>query len=224
MEDLETEEKLLKLGKRLVENFEGAGNDEICEWMAHYLQEQIYEFESSKGVEQKLAKKECFETILMLWEYRSNFPYKLKPFNDIDKILDVIRYLDPKNSDSFYYWVRNDKNNIPENIVNNIESIVNIDYFARLMITFFIKETTLELAGDSMHDWIEVSEEIAQTPESRILIELAPDLNGSVGEERSDHDEIVKELEEHISKVEEFEIQVLAMKEELAGKLKSLKE
>lgn len=190
--------------------------------MAHYLQEKISESEAVTGEDRKIAKKECFETILMLWEYRSNYPYKLRPFIDTEKIIDVIEYLDPKKSDSFYYWMRNDKKSIPEKILPNIENIVSIDYFARLMITFFINEATTDLTDDSMKEWMEFNDEITVTAESRILIKIAPDFDGINSEENDFYDKKEIELESHLKKIDEFEHQLLDIKKCLKLKLEAV--
>ena len=60
--------------------------------MAHYLAEQIKRAEKAPAKERERLEKECFETILKLWEHRSDIPWK-KPLQSYEDIFGLLDYL-----------------------------------------------------------------------------------------------------------------------------------
>lgn len=60
--------------------------------MAHYLAEQIKRAESAQEKEKEKLEKECFETIIKLWEHRCDIPWK-KPLQSYEDIFGLLNYL-----------------------------------------------------------------------------------------------------------------------------------
>ena len=87
--------------------------------MAHYLAEQIKLAEKAPAKEKEKLEKECFETIIKLWEHRSDIPWKkpLQSYDDIFGLLDCLatqknaysRFIQEKeleNGDTKGQWIK----------------------------------------------------------------------------------------------------------------------
>ena len=65
MEKLESQEKVINLGKFLVKQLNlDKSVDTLGRWMAHYLALKISEAENAKGKDKIALEEECFKTIL----------------------------------------------------------------------------------------------------------------------------------------------------------------
>ncbi|MFA0630657.1 hypothetical protein AB4589_23275, partial [Vibrio sp. 10N.222.49.A3] len=91
-ENLETQEKVINLGKKLISSFQENDLDYITAWMINYLSEQILLAEN--GDEE--AKKQCFNIIIQLWESRSVFPDGTRPFENFEPIFKALDSLSPE--------------------------------------------------------------------------------------------------------------------------------
>ncbi len=71
-DDSEMKEQVISLGKALVKELElEPGVDTLARWMAHYIAEQIAIAENATDDKKVEAESRCFETILKLWQHRS---------------------------------------------------------------------------------------------------------------------------------------------------------
>ena len=110
MGDSETRKRIISLGKQLVEELDlEPGVDTLARWMAHYIAEQMIIAEKSDGDDKAQAEKQCFETILYLWQHRSLLPNKYRPFENFDPIFRVLEKLDPDHKEPYYLKYSNDK-------------------------------------------------------------------------------------------------------------------
>jgi hypothetical protein len=104
MEDLAIQERIISLGKLISEELEqGEHPDTLSRWMAHYTAQLIAKAENSTGIKKKAFEKECFNTILKLWEYKSSFPDGKKPFERFEVIFKTLDKLSPDNHNNFFY-------------------------------------------------------------------------------------------------------------------------
>jgi len=78
MESLETQQSVINLGKRLINNFKDDEVDEITAWMCNYIAEKILLAEQTDNED---TKQECFDTILKLWERHSEPPRDCRRLN-----------------------------------------------------------------------------------------------------------------------------------------------
>ena len=95
MEQLEpSEEQILKLGKKLMEELAQIGStDTVSKWMVYYLSEMMVRTEEADTVEEKaILKKECFEIIMKLWSRKDNLPIR-NPFDYIKPIQEIFSAL-----------------------------------------------------------------------------------------------------------------------------------
>ena len=97
MAKLNQQEEILKLGKIITRELGGENNDRLSlleKWMGHYIAELIGKVEHAKTEkERKTFQKECFETILKLWDKRSTLPIEGMPLKRINPAIDILNEL-----------------------------------------------------------------------------------------------------------------------------------
>lgn len=101
MEQLKKQEEILLLGKTIIKQLKCNGKNRqdslsiLEEWMAQYIAELIKEIEDcSDPLKKKDLEKECYNTILQLWDKRYSWPEEIKPFFGLKKILDFINLIE----------------------------------------------------------------------------------------------------------------------------------
>jgi hypothetical protein len=203
MEDLETQERIISLGKHLAEELErGEHPDTLSRWMAHYIAQLITEAENSTGIKKKAIEKECFNTILKLWEYKSSFPDGKKPFERFEVIFKTLEKLSPDNRNMFFY--ENQQENIPDDdiIKQLMKAIQIIDEAARVWIEYILKDAA-ELASDEkIKKWLTIAIPTKKRDEANIYFGiLKPDDNDDL---KSRIKENIKHLESRIKQLEAF--------------------
>jgi hypothetical protein len=100
----EMQKKTIDLGKQLLLGFEDGGHpDLLCQWIAHYLAEQISKIEKTRGRERTATRNKCFETILRLWSHRASLPNGYRPFEEFEPLLNALQALNPNNPHPYYH-------------------------------------------------------------------------------------------------------------------------
>lgn len=105
MENLDQQTQIINLGKALVAELKlESGVDTLSKWMAHYIAEKITLVESlPKGKAKKDAEKECFETILALWERRWTLPSNKHSLGKFEPILRTLERISPDVKEPYWY-------------------------------------------------------------------------------------------------------------------------
>lgn len=84
--------KVIKLGEKIVnELLLKDGVDTLSKWMAHYIAELIEKAKCSEGEEKEKYEKECFETIIKLWNEIYKVPNVEKPLTRFDDMYELIK-------------------------------------------------------------------------------------------------------------------------------------
>jgi hypothetical protein len=109
MEQLNQQAEILELGRKIVKELSPDGNDRLSlleKWMGHYIAELILRIESEDNelVKNKL-QKECFKTILKLWEKRYSLASEIMPLNRIKSAVYTLSEL--KKTRSMWDRMRN---------------------------------------------------------------------------------------------------------------------
>ncbi|MGY0391695.1 hypothetical protein ACW5R3_03905 [Bizionia sp. KMM 8389] len=96
-----SEEEILKLGKKLIEELELVYSvNTLARWLAHYLAELMNNIDKCEFKEEKSKlQKECCDIILEIWKKRERLPIE-KPTEKLKPIIDVISLL-KKNEHPF---------------------------------------------------------------------------------------------------------------------------
>ena len=172
--------------------------------MAHYIAEKMAAVGSARGKAKASAQRECFETILMLWEYQGHFPHDIRPFKEFDPVFRAMAHIDPNKTTPSFYRNENEDDQPPKEIEQAIEFITKLDAAARIMISFFVRESILHTANESTLEWLDAIKGIAKSDEARIIFKLASELDDK--DTVQDQSEKRKnELSEQIKRLEAFE-------------------
>ncbi|MCY1719233.1 hypothetical protein OU798_02715 [Prolixibacteraceae bacterium Z1-6] len=102
-----SEESIIKLGKKIVEELklEPSANT-LGRWMSHYVAELIHKSENCESSEEKvILERECFDTILKLWQNMEHLPTVTKPLTELEPLLELLDAL--KKEDYRYPFWRN---------------------------------------------------------------------------------------------------------------------
>ncbi|HWX22686.1 MAG TPA: hypothetical protein VN578_22510 [Candidatus Binatia bacterium] len=140
------------MGKRLVHELGcDPRGDTLSLWMAHYVAEQIVVAENAKGRAKAAAQKQCFKTVLSLWEHRASLPDRHRPLEEFEPVLRVLAGIDPEGKPPFYYRLpstREDQTKIkPGSVEFWVDFVSKIDAAARVLIQTALDEAC-ELAAD----------------------------------------------------------------------------
>lgn len=94
MEKSNQQTETLKLGKTIIKKLSNDNDGELSvlvSWIGHYIAELIDKVENAKTEKERNAfQKECFETILKLWDKRSTSPIESLPLGRIKPAIDIL--------------------------------------------------------------------------------------------------------------------------------------
>lgn len=180
MENLEQQNKIINLGKLLVDEL-GLTNstDTLSRWMAHYLAEKITQQENlPNGEEKDETEKICFESILKLWEHRWLLPRGNRPFEAFEPILKVLERINPENKDAFFYrhqdkLLSSDENDLNLSEVNQCsEMIVQIDKVAKIWIDYILERAVSNAKNENIEAFLENTTDETDDDDIDIIMNL----------------------------------------------------
>ncbi len=177
MEDSEIQKRIMNLGKALVKelNLENSV-DTLARWMAHYIAEQIEAAEHSIGIEKKEFEERCFETILKLWKHRSHMPKGVRPFENFEPILRVLKRLDPENERYFFFEDRyKESEDIPYEVQKWLDVANEIDETARVWLRYVFEQAVKSASDEKTFAWLKNSVDIEDSEEILIINDLLYD-------------------------------------------------
>jgi hypothetical protein len=201
MENSEQQERVIHLGKALVEELElNPGVDTLGRWMAHYVAEQMTVAEESSGDEKWAAEDRCFKTILNLWQHRSVFPKGYKPFEQFESIFNALDRLNPENPQTYYYF-RKDINSsevkqedeTSNEILQLVEMANIMDRSARIIIEYFFQQAALLANDEKTTNWINKAIGILPNDDISIIVRLMKPYE-NLGEETNNNENNQSEI------------------------------
>lgn len=151
---------VISLGKRLlVEAGLDETNDTLSRWMIHYIAEKIEEVESQKGRGRSVAERECFAAILELWEHRSVFPTKHRPFGDFESLFQTLSTLSVEDQKPRYFRAFREAAAKDSDLETAkwLDASTLVDHAARVLIRYFLA-AAVEASVDKSRVWIQLAE------------------------------------------------------------------
>jgi hypothetical protein len=215
-ENLETQERVINLGKKLVSNFKQNDPDEVTIWMINYLAEQIEIAENSSC---EIQKKKCFETILQLWESRCFFPDGTRPFEQLEPILKALNSLSPENTNLRYF--NNQEFGPSEELdgpLNWLDAAKRLDATARTLITFMFEQAMDHAQNENTKDWIKTLSGTMQTNEIEFIVRFSSEKLPNKIEQR------IAKLDKRVNYLKAFEDLSQSIREQLEAELNTLKQ
>lgn len=178
-------DSILPLGKKISDELGyNEGVDTLGKWMSQYIAELIIESESTNETCRRSLKKECAEEILKIWSYRNTYPNKKRPFQEFEKIFEVLEGLDEQPRPIMRFLLNNteDTQNKENEGSNEIEewlaSIDIIDKSARIMIKHCLYRVTSLLHTPKSVEWFEIAKKLVKQPEETLIIEKILSIHG----------------------------------------------
>lgn len=192
------------MGTKLQKCLEKQERDDISAWMAHFIAEKMALVESASDEAKVSAQRECFEAILLLWEYRAKLPFDSRPFGNLEPIYRALAHIDPNKTSPSYFTNQNRGSKSPREVESVIEFISSLDAVTRIMISFFVRNAILNVVDESTLEWLGAIKGVSESDEFRFLVTFMPELD--------DEDSVQdikqarkKELSEHIRRLETYE-------------------
>lgn len=198
MERLETQQNVINLGKRLIDNFKQNEADEITAWMCNYIAEKILLAEQTDNGE---SKQDYFETILKLWERHSSFPDGTRPFENLEPILKTLNSLNPDNQNNRYIpnpFAQFSSAKDDTDSKSWLKMTKVLDRTARILICFCIDQAIKETIDEDTKNWLNEISRLLEDPIISFRF-LYPD----EGESKANQDKI-ESLRGKLAIVEEF--------------------
>jgi hypothetical protein len=183
MENSEIRERIISLGKALVEELGlEPGVDTLARWMAHYIAEQITIAENTTGDEKSEAEERCFETVLKLWQYRSSLPDGRRPLENFEPIFRALERLDPEASRPFYYSPPNFRSSesddsteeFQDDVLKWTQVALGIDRMARVLIDYVFRQAALNAVDEKTLSWLKNATDLPQNEDLSIVVQYLP--------------------------------------------------
>ena len=205
----------MRLGKALVKELGlDPGVDTLSRWMAHYIAEQIATSKKVKGEAKIKAERQCFETILMLWQHRTAMPDGRRPLEKYEPIFDALPRMDPANPLPFFY-------SQPEFVVKKTKRVTKkarvtkdwldtarqIDKTARVWLEYVFRQATFSATDAEALSWLQNANSLPDSKDVSIVVRL---LRGKLTDENEDPIEQARqsrreELEFRIEQLDAFD-------------------
>jgi hypothetical protein len=207
MEHLEMQERVINLGKALVQELGLEPSvDTLARWMAHYIAEQIVTAENSTGDAKIKAQQQCFETILTLWQHRSALPDGHRPFENFEPIFRALERLDPDNPRPFYYRHETDDELELTEVKQWIDLAIRTDNAAKVLINFAFTQAAQNATDDKTISWLNNSANLTHGDGISFAIRfLSEDLKNqhedTLNQVKADQ---IKQLKSKIEKLDAF--------------------
>jgi hypothetical protein len=213
MENLELQAQVINLGKIFITELGlETSTDTFSRWMAHYIAEKMTVAQQlPSGTEKAEAEKQCFETILKLWEHRWSLPRSLQPLSDFEPLLRALEKLNPENETPFFYNVSDYELSNAEAASGNLNEIKSyvtaasqIDKVARIWIEDILSSAASKAKSEKAKAILKNAVNLPQSTDIDI-IRVAYDSNPFFDFDDDEEDEsTVKPSDKKAETMEEF--------------------
>lgn len=168
MEQSKQQEEVLKIGKKIINDLNPENEDrlELLEkWMSHYIAELIYKAEHAENEEDREKyQKECFNTILKLWDRRSSLPMDSMPLGHIKSAINTLTKF--KTEKEWWEKLQHSRSESWEGLAVNIHDT----YMEAIRIC--LKAAIAEDAMEHEKVWLDDFGDMLSSEEKEIIEEL----------------------------------------------------
>jgi hypothetical protein len=159
MESLDRSKAVIDLGKRLVAELK-LGDDIMAQWMAHMIAERMDAAESATPEARAAAQDACAQVILELWAHRNSLPSYIRPFRELEPLLQTLASLDVDSGPRFRYIPQHPSDEELEGAELKgsqlLKIAVGLDYSARVLIQYLLSSAA-ESVGDKAIPWLDAA-------------------------------------------------------------------
>lgn len=178
MENSETKEQVINLGKTIVQELGlEPGVDTLSRWMSHYIAELIKSAETSSADEKDKLEKECLETILKVWEKRAYYPDGRRPFEEFESVFHALQSLAPDSNKPFYrplsdYIEADDESEHETEVANWLKRTIEISKFTKRLQRYCLSKAFHSAKTEKTKKWLEHVKDPDLFEDTKAIIEL----------------------------------------------------
>lgn len=159
MESLDRSKAVIALGKRLVAEL-SLGDDMMAQWMAHLIAERMDAAEHASIEARASAQDACARVIFELWARRNSLPPHVRPFRELEPMLQTIASLDVDSGPRFRYFPQHPSDEEFEGAEAQgsqlLKAAANLDYSARVLIQYLLNSAA-ESVGAKVIPWLDAA-------------------------------------------------------------------
>ncbi|MEX2347710.1 MAG: hypothetical protein WD511_00700 [Balneolaceae bacterium] len=176
-EDLETKERVIRLGKTIVQELGlEPGVDTLSRWLAHYIAELINKIEVAPPKKKSEYEKECLETILRVWERRPYFPNGSRPFEEFEPIFRTLQYLSRDTGTTLRYqipdFINQEELEDQKDVQKWLRQTIETSKFTKRLQRFCLAEAYRSAENEKTKEWLNHVEDPELFDDTMALFEL----------------------------------------------------
>lgn len=218
MESLDRSKAVIDLGKRLVAELK-LGDDMMAQWMAHLIAERMGAAESASPEARASAQDACARVIFELWAHRNSLPPHVRPFRELEPLLQTLASLDVDSGPRFRYFPQHlgdeEFKGVELKGGQLLKAAVDLDYSARVLIHYLLTSAA-ESVGDKAIPWLNAA--INAEADAELEVHVVDFI--TAGAKPPGADEVIrKALLDKIEKLEAFSLLATAVAAELRSQL-----
>jgi len=217
---------VLALGEALVAELGlDQSNDVLGRWMAHHLAGLIEKAKVVAPEERAEAEDRCFAAVLEVWRHRNCLPHGHRPFEPMERVLDVITALDPDEPRPFYNrialnWDDLDDVDLPTpNEKQLLDVVREFDQVARDVLQHLLARAVEGLPEDT-RVWVQRAQAAGLGGRDLTAIRRLILLSGKLAAfGRQQQDAHIDALRSQLDQLERFVETAKVVRDNLAGRL-----
>lgn len=157
----------LALGQALVDQLElDDRRDLLARWMANDIAVKM-DAARQPGASAE-AQQECADAIYALWSHRADLPKGQRPFDDLEKVAQLLRDLDPANGRPYYYRPTKAPGTEEDRW---LEAALSFDQVARTLISYCLQKAAIG-KGLKPDEWIQLAEAAGLEAPERLVVRI----------------------------------------------------
>lgn len=204
--------RVMSLGETLVQELGlDPGCDTLSRWMAHYVAEKMETAKNATGDEKHEAERECFETILKLWDHRSSLPDGSRPLENFEPIYQTLARLGPEESENFFYRYGETRpdavgepSDKPDEVEKWLDTAEKIDDAASVLLEYVFHQAAAAAKDEKTEDWLENEIAFSGTHHRHLIVRLLKPYSDEKDGEGEESCVSEKELNARIQALDEF--------------------
>lgn len=167
------------MGKLFVEELKlEPGVDTFSRWMAHYIAEKMTIAEQSEGSIKKEAEKDCFDTILKLWQHRQSIPSGKRPLENFEPIIEALSKLNSDKEEPYFYLPHNNRDKKEPSAADlddkaEVEKwmgiIETVDKTARIWIEYALGRAVTKAKDEKTKAWMEAASKLPDSADVDLI-------------------------------------------------------
>lgn len=198
---------MISLGEKIVAELgQDQAVDTLSRWMAHYVAEKIEDASTAKGEDRDQRMSECSDVILKLWRHRNQLPKGMRPFEDIEPIIRVLKSLDVDDNATRYFReveLKRELEKVDESVAQWLRDALEIDRTARMLIRYCLAIAARDPA-DECKDWLLLAEAVEEPSDNDIVtVRFISDVVDSIDSKSQEEQEkeIIEDLLQRLESI-----------------------